>query len=160
AERLRGALAGYLVTVAQALEHRAETVERGLLEHRLGAACAQRPDAQLEAAWLELDIDAEAARVQRALGVGEERIGEQLCVGDAIRREVGTGGERAQHARQDGSRQRRRSDREGERAVSRGGVASRGGAGRELLPSALEGAGVGGREAHPHLRAGPAEVVE
>src|ERR1019366_10330987 len=59
AERLRGALAGYLVTVAQALEHRAETVERGLLEHRLGAACAQRPDAQLEAAWLELDIDAE-----------------------------------------------------------------------------------------------------
>src|ERR1700689_562778 len=90
---LRAALAGYLPSVRQTLEDRAETVDRGSGEHRFARALAQGPDAQLQIAWLHLSLHAQPARLERVLCLCQDRVGNQLGVGDSIRGEVGTGGE-------------------------------------------------------------------
>ncbi len=99
------------MAVGEPLEDRSEAVERRGPEQRVGAAGLQRTDADLQMAGSDAHADAEQARARGAIGVGDQCVGQQLRVGDAIGGEVSAGGERREHAGHHAAGDRRRPDR-------------------------------------------------
>ncbi len=100
----------YLPVVGELLDDRPEAIEFGFMHGRVRTARGYRRHMQLKRARLDLDIDVEPVAIHRRVGMSDERVRQELNVGNAICTEMRPCGERAHQPREDRARERYRRD--------------------------------------------------